>query len=94
MIGRMPAYRLLTVALVIVLGAAVACSNAAPGKTAADARAFLANANETLLRRGIEASQAGWVQNTYITPDTEAMAARASEAFMTAATEFSKQAPQ
>jgi peptidyl-dipeptidase A len=32
------------------------------------------------------------VQNTYITADTEAMAARASEAFMTAVTDFAKQA--
>ena len=41
------------------------------------ARAFLTEANNTMLRLGNEASQAGWVQNTYITPDTEAMAARA-----------------
>jgi peptidyl-dipeptidase A len=94
MIGRMHFNRLLTILLVVVLVAGAGCSNAGSGKTEADAKAFLTQANDTLLRLAIEGSQAGWVQNTYITPDTEAMAARASEAFMTAATNFSKQAPQ
>jgi peptidyl-dipeptidase A len=94
MIGRMPAYRLLAIPLVALLGASVGCGGAGAGKTETDARAFLAQANDTLLRLGNESSQAGWVQNTYITPDTEAMSARASEAYMTAATNFSKQAPQ
>ena len=56
------------------------------------ARAFLSEANSTMLRLGNEANEAGWVQNTYITPDTEAMAARANEAYMTAVTRFAKQA--
>ena len=45
-----------------------------------------------MLRLSNEANQAGWVQNTFITPDTEAMAARANEAFMTAVTDFAKAA--
>ena len=45
-----------------------------------------------MLRLGNEASEAGWVQNTYITPDTEAMAARANAAYMTAVTRFAKEA--
>src|SRR5688572_30254741 len=94
MIGRMPVNRLLTIPFVILLAASAGCSGAGSGKTEADAKTFLTQANDTLLRLAIEGSQAGWVQNTYITPDTEAMAARASEAYMTAATNFSKQAPQ
>jgi peptidyl-dipeptidase A len=93
MIGRMPDYWSVPLVLIVVLST-IGCSTASPEKTEAEARAFLANANDTMLRHGIEANQAGWVQNTYITADTEAMAARASEAYMTAATEFSKQAPQ
>jgi len=92
MIGRMPAYRLLIATLVVLTGAGAACRNAGSAQPEADAGTFLANANDTLLRLAIESSQAGWVQNTYITPDTEAMSARASEAYMTAATDFSKQA--
>src|SRR5687767_1314030 len=90
----MPAYRLLIAALVVLTGAGVACRNAGSAQPYADASTFLTQANDTLLRLGIESSQAGWVQNTYITPDTEAMSARASEAYMTAATNFAKQATQ
>jgi len=54
--------------------------------------AFLESANTTLLRLSNEANQAGWTQETYITPDTEAIAARASEALMNAITSFAKQA--
>jgi peptidyl-dipeptidase A len=56
------------------------------------ARAFLSEANSTMLRLGNEANEAGWVQNTYITPDTEAMAARANATYMTAVTRFAKEA--
>ena len=39
-----------------------------------------------------EANQAGWTQATYITPDTEAISARATEAFNNAVTDFAKRA--
>ena len=94
MIGPMPVPRFLVVSLAIVLACGVACRNADSGRFEADAKAFLAQANDTLLRLSNQANQAGWVQNTYITPDTEAIAARANEAYMTAATGFSKQAPE
>jgi len=62
MIGRMPAARLPATAVITGLGAG--CSSAgSAGKTAAEAVAFLTQANDTLLRLGNEASQAGWVQN-------------------------------
>ena len=41
---------------------------------------------------GNEANQAGWTQATYITPDTEAISARATEAFNNAVTDFAKRA--
>jgi peptidyl-dipeptidase A len=79
---------------VVVAALAVACSRSATTAppTADEARAFLKDANETLLREYVEASQAGWVQATYITPDTEAINGRATEAYMTAATDFAKRA--
>ena len=77
----------------ILIGLSLACSSSTPAQPSADdARAFLKEANDTLLRLGNEASQAGWVQNTFITVDTEAINARASEAFMTAVTDFAKRA--
>ena len=79
----------------MLIAVTTACAGPTPGREpAGDAMAFLKDANDTLLRLGIEASQAGWVQQTFITPDTEAINARASEAYMTAATGFAKQATQ
>jgi peptidyl-dipeptidase A len=53
---------------------------------------FVTEVNDTLLRLGNSAAQAGWVQATYITPDTQAMSARATEAYVTAATNYAKKA--
>ena len=63
------------VATVILLAAFVACRQAGPASNTAstDLQTFLDTADSTLLRLGNEASQAGWTQATYITPDTEAM---------------------
>lgn len=68
----------------VCLAAIPACHRAPPPPTAADAQKFLAEANETMLRLGTEAEQADWVYSTYITPDTEAMNARAQRAFIEA----------
>src|SRR5262245_5162175 len=70
------------------------CRGAAPapadGQTAVTP--FLKEANDTLLRLSNEANQAGWVQENFITIDTEAISARASEAYVSAATAFAKKA--
>jgi peptidyl-dipeptidase A len=60
--------------------------------TAEEARTFLADANRDLLRLITEANRAGWVQVTYITPDTELLAARANELLMNAVTRYAKEA--
>src|SRR5688572_28116024 len=57
-----------------------------------DPAAFLKLVNERLLLLGNAANRAGWVQNTYITPDTEIMGAQANEALVNAATAFAKHA--
>jgi peptidyl-dipeptidase A len=73
--------------------AAAACSQqaTAPPPTPADASAFLDNANATTLKLGIQQGQAGWVQQTFITDDTEAIAARANQAANEAGAKFAKQ---
>ena len=48
--------------------------------TADDARTFLTGANATLLKLSVAASQAGWVAQNFITDDTEALDARATQA--------------
>jgi peptidyl-dipeptidase A len=83
----------LAVAAVVTVGCGGSTSSP-PARTADEARAFLKEANETMLRLSNEANQAGWVQNTFITVDTEAINARASEAFMTAVTNFAKRSTE
>ena len=63
-----------------------------PPREPSSVSAFLADVNDTMLRLGNASQQASWVQSTYITPDTEAMSARAYEAYVTAVTEFAKRA--
>src|SRR5882672_7376888 len=62
--------------------------------TVAAAKAFLDTANATTLKLGIQAGQAGWVQQTFITDDTEAIAARASQAANEAGAKFAREAVQ
>src|SRR5262249_41373398 len=57
-----------------------------------DAKQFLATANDTTLKLGIEASRAGWVQQTYITDDTEALSAHATQLANEAGARFAKEA--
>ena len=64
----------------------------APATSAEEAQAFLAHVDETLKRLGIQQSQAGWVAQTYITPDTEAMDARATREAIEAVAQFAKEA--
>ena len=59
--------------------------------TADQARRFLVDANQELLRLINEANRAGWVQSTYITPDTELLAARANELLVNASTKYAKE---
>jgi peptidyl-dipeptidase A len=62
-----------------------------PAATASDARAFVDSAETTLMRLGIEASRAQWVQENFITYDTELMAAQANERLISANVEFATQ---
>ncbi|MFZ5726789.1 MAG: M2 family metallopeptidase [Pseudomonadota bacterium] len=59
---------------VFAQAAPAAAPTAAP--TAADAEAFIAAAEKDLFDYTVEASQVNWVNATYITEDTDAMAAR------------------
>ena len=65
-----------TVAIAGVCALSFGCApapSASSAPTAADAKAFLDNVNETMLKLGIQASQAGWVAQNFITDDTEAL---------------------
>ncbi|HMF99488.1 MAG TPA: M2 family metallopeptidase [Vicinamibacterales bacterium] len=81
-------------ALILASACAIGCSKSASSAsvTAADARQFLVAANDTTLKLGIEANRAGWVQQTYITDDTEALSAHASQLANEAGARFAKEA--
>jgi len=86
--------RKLTIAVLAVASLTAACGQqeAAQSATQAAGSAFVAEANDTLLRLGNEAQQAGFVAQTYITVDTEAIDARATAAYVAAGTDFAKRA--
>src|SRR5579863_5399374 len=59
--------------------ALVAAGLFAATPTVQEAKKFLDDAEKKLLALGNQAGQASWVQSTYITDDTEAIAAQANE---------------
>ncbi len=67
--------------------AACACSGA-DEPTVEEAQAFIAQAETRLLDLWIDAGRAAWVQNNFITDDTNALAAAANTAVMAATTEL------
>ena len=66
--------------LVGVLAAILVSGCAEPGPTVDEARAFVDDAEARLLEVWIDAERAGWVQSTFITDDTTAIAAGAQTA--------------
>jgi peptidyl-dipeptidase A len=85
------------VVLACVLVASTGCRRAeAPGRTetgdTSNVTGFLADANAKLLKLINEANEAGWVLGTYITVDTQAISARADEAYVNASTDYAKRA--
>ncbi|HET8547818.1 MAG TPA: M2 family metallopeptidase [Bryobacteraceae bacterium] len=75
---------------------AVAAASMAQGQTAkpaaADARAFLDKTEERLLALSTENQRMTWVQSTYVTDDTDLLAALANERMIAATVEHAKQA--
>ena len=69
---------------------AIAPGGAPLGPTAAEAGTFLDTVNSTMLKLGIASAQAGWVAQNFITDDTEALDARATQAAADATAKFAK----
>lgn len=65
---------------------------AAPRRTVADARAFIEKAEAELLALSIDSSRAEWIKSTYIIDDSEAIAAKLNERFISATVRFAKEA--
>jgi peptidyl-dipeptidase A len=72
--------------------ASAACTNqTAPAPTAADAKQFLDTVNDTMKKLEVEQNQAGWVQQNFITDDTEAIEARVNQRVTDAIARFAKE---
>ncbi|HEX4911753.1 MAG TPA: M2 family metallopeptidase [Permianibacter sp.] len=88
-------------AVAVALGVA-ACSEPespqqtvqANGPTVADAEKFVADAEAELLKLNLEAQRAAWIAETYITPDTEALIAKANEIATAKAVELANASKQ
>ena len=84
-------------ALALVSGAAVAKpaahgSGQGSAPSAAEAKAFVARAEKDLSEIGVYAAKAEWVYETYITPDTSDLTAKAGAEATEMATRYAKQA--
>jgi peptidyl-dipeptidase A len=62
--------------------------------TAAEAKAFLDEAEPRLMQLTIDSSRADWVRSTFITDDTETLASQANERVIVANVEYAKKAAQ
>ena len=60
--------------------------------TKAEAQKFLTDAEQRLLDLNIKAGRADWVKSTFITDDTESLAAEANDTLIAATTELAEQA--
>ena len=60
--------------------------------TVADAKKFMDDVNETIFKLALDASQAGWVSETYITDDTSAVFARANQRLIDKTAHYAKEA--
>jgi peptidyl-dipeptidase A len=85
-------HRLSTVIVSACLVLCAACTASTTAPTAADAKKFLDEVDRTLTRLSLDANRAGWVGQNFITPDTEAMDARATQALADASSRFAKEA--
>jgi peptidyl-dipeptidase A len=67
-------------------------SKTSTAPTVAEAKKFVAEAETKLNELGIKAGRAAWVQQNFITEDTQQMAAEAGDAYTAAVAEFAEQA--
>src|SRR3954465_2733279 len=79
-------------ACAFVAGCSHSTASSAASASPQEARKFLETVSDTTLRLGIQQSQASWVQQTYITDDSEAIAARANQAANEAGARFAREA--
>src|SRR5437763_17187251 len=63
-----------------------------PKATPEEARKFINDAEQKLLLLGVDSARADWIKSTYITDDSEAIAAKLDEKAIAATVDYAKQA--
>jgi peptidyl-dipeptidase A len=79
-------------ATLIVFGCAPGGTSGNNSPTAADAKKFIDEVNETLLKLNVEGSEAGWVSENFITDDTSSLNARANQRLIDKTAQYAKDA--
>ena len=79
-------------ALIFCLGSGFCLADNAKSPTLAEARAFLDRAQSKLLELSIQDNRAAWVRSTFITYDSEILAAKADEDQIAATMQLAKEA--
>ncbi len=77
---------------VLLLMSCADIPNSTTGGSATEAERFITDAEKRLLELNIKAARADWVKSTFVTDDTEALAAEANENVIAATTELAEQA--
>ena len=81
--------QILVVCTILAAGVAALASEKPP--TVPEARKFIEDAERQMLALSVEAGRAEWVKSTYITDDTETLAAKANERAIAATVALAKQ---
>jgi peptidyl-dipeptidase A len=76
----------------VLFGCAPSGSSSNSTPTAADAKKFMDDVNDTMFKLALESGQAAWVSETYITDDTSALNARANQRFIDKMAQYAKEA--
>jgi peptidyl-dipeptidase A len=78
--------------VVLCLGSGFSLAGATKPPTLAEARAFIERAQSKLLELSVEDARADWVKSTFITDDTEILAAKADQDAIEATMQLAKEA--
>jgi peptidyl-dipeptidase A len=81
-------------ACVVVLAGSPLLISAARKTTLADATAFVEKAESELLKLAVDSQRADWIRSTYITDDTETLAAKLNETLIGATVRLAKEGAQ
>ena len=76
----------------LAFGCATPSASTNPTPTAADAKKFIDDVNETAFKLTLESSQAGWISETFINDDTSSLNARANQRLIDKMAQYAKDA--